>query len=207
MSKFAQLWYWRPYKLNETWWKVESFVATDHPSSTTVFTEERPTQASAFSWSSLDDEGNLVIGMTHEHLPDTPDIWWLLIDEPHPITPTLALIGFNSKLYQDGTILTKQTTPPNIKQQQQIAAIRWGKHNPKLEQLYVTETQRRKRISTKMIHTADLINEAGNYGGYIYGGAELTPDGQTIATAWQGSQRLQPQHTHINPGASDHPSA
>jgi hypothetical protein len=200
MSKFALLYYWRAEPLDDTWWRVESFADLEHPNSITFEGGPRPTRAQAFSWTTLDADGRLVVGMTHDHMPDAPDLWWVLVDEPHPWAPTVSLVAFADGTFPDGTVLTSaQLRASGVKPGAQAGAIRWGKGDPKLEQVYTAPEHRRKRMSVKMVHTADIVNEAAGWGGYLYGGAELTPDGVKLAEAWNGSQRLKPLTIQMPP--------
>lgn len=207
MSQFATLWFWREGPLDDTWFRVESFSTDEYPKPSTVVGGPRPSDAPAFSWSTLDDSGRLCIRTVTEHLPNAPDLWWILKDEPHPLSPTVSLIAFADGMFPDGTVLTVEQARAvgGLGPRMQAAAIRWGKGDPKLEQIYVNPDYRRRRMSIKMINVADIVNEASGWGGYIYGGAELTPDGEKLAQAWSHSPRLRPQtvaHTPLEPDPS-----
>ena len=200
MTKFASLWYWRDQPLDDRWWRVESFGSNEQPKSTTIIGGERPSAEPAFSWTSLDEAGHLVVGMTHEHLPNTPDLWWVLREEPDGLVPTISLIAFADAQYPDGTVLTvAQARAEMDRVPPQVGAIRWGRGDPKLEQVYTAPDYRRRRMSIKMIHTADILNEAAGWGGYLYGGEELTADGQQLAAAWTASHRLRQQSVQMPP--------
>lgn len=201
MSKFASLWYWRDSPLDDQWWRVESFGTEEHPKSTTVTGGERPSDAAAFSWTSLDEAGHLVIGIDgRDHLPTTPDLWWVLREDNSGLIPTVSLIAFASDLYPNGTVLTVPEllaaggAPPV-----QAGAIRWAKGEAKIEQIYIAPEFRRRRMSVKVVNAADIVNEASGWGGYLYGGEELTADGQQLASAWTLSHRLRDQSVHFFP--------
>lgn len=204
MSKFALLYYWRDGRLDDDWWRVESFSDSAHEKNQTIVGGERPTDSTPFSWTTLDTEGRLVVGMQTAHLPDTPDLWWVIVPEPHRVVPTQSLIGFADGRYPDGTVLTvhqvrADTLSSGNVLPPQAGAVRWGTGDPKLEQLYVAPEFRRRRVSVKMIHAADIVNEAGGWGGHLYGGAELTADGEKLAEAWSGSKRLRQQSVKMPP--------
>ena len=200
MTKFATLWYWRERPLDDQWWRVQSFETDEHPKSTTVIGGDLPTDASPFSWTSLDEAGHLVVGMTHAHLPLAPPLWWVLREEASGLHPTVSLIGFATSRYPDGTVLTVEQARAEVDRiPDQAGAIRWGKGDPRLEQIYTAPDFRRRRLSIKMIHVADILNEAAGWGGYLYGGGELTSDGQHLANAWTHSARLQPQSIEMPP--------
>lgn len=201
MSKFASLWYWREHLLDNQWWRVESFDTEEHPKSSTIYGTERPSSAAPFSWTSLDETGHLVVGIDpRDHLPTTPALWWALVEDDNAIVPNVSLIAFADDRYSDGTVLTAAQlraeigTPPA-----QAGAIRWAKGEAKIEQIYTAPEFRRRRMSIKMVNAADILNEASGWGGYLYGGEELTPDGQQLASAWTSSRRLRQQSVHVLP--------
>lgn len=200
MSKFALLWYWRAEDLGHGWHRVESFDTSEHPKSTTVVGGQRPSDAPAFSWTTLDSHGRLVVGMTHEHLPDAPHMWWLLLHEHNGLGRTVSLIGVDDTRYPDGTVLTVDDLKADKEGiRSQACAIRWGYGDPQVLQIYVHPDLRRRRLSVKAVHAADIVNEAGCFGGYLYGGADLTPDGAQLASAWTSSRRLQQRTGHMAP--------
>ncbi len=123
-----------------------------------------------------------------------------LREEASGLHPTVSLIGFATSRYPDGTVLTVEQARAEVDQiPEQAGAIRWGKGDPRLEQIYTAPDFRRRRLSIKMIHVADILNEAAGWGGYLYGGGELTSDGQHLANAWTHSARLQPQSIEMPP--------
>lgn len=203
MTRFATLWFWNAGPLDENWHKVESFSTGEHPHPSTVHQPDRPSDFPAFSWSGLDDDGNLRVGHVTDHLPDAPPLWWVLRHDPHPLGDTVSLIGFADAAFPDGTVLTvRQALDLGVgASSPQACAVRWGKGDPKIEQIYVAPEFRRRRVSIKVVHVADILNEASGWGGYIYGGTELTPDGEKLAEAWKHSVRLHPQTgTHSSLG-------
>ena len=157
VSKFALLWYWREGRLDDRWWKVASFADDTYPKSTTVVGGVCPTTVAPFSWTDLDDAGRLVVGMVDNHLPDAPNLWWVLHDEPHRLVHTQSLIAFADGRYPDGTVLTVAQVRADVLRDDaplpaQAGAVRWGHGDPKLEQLYVAPEFRRRREESSEVH-------------------------------------------------------
>lgn len=200
MTKFVTLWFWRGGRLSGEWFKVESYGTKEHPHPTLVVGHRKPTSAEPFSWSSLDKNNRLVIGLDHSHLPNTPPLWHVLVREYRRSTPTQSLISFVSDDYGDGTVIEiDEFKRRGFSFENRVAAIRWGFGDPKVEQLYVAETHRRMRIATKMINCADLVNMAGGWGGFLYGGDQVTEMGSQIASSWNGSARLIQKEVSLPP--------
>lgn len=202
MSKFVTLWFWRGQRLTADWFHVESYATDEYPHPTLIVRKDKPTFAEPFSTSRVDELGRLIIGLDHGHLPDAPPLWHVLIREyrRQPV-PTQCLISFATDDLPDGTVVeaadyTQMKLPP---MSEQVAAIRWGFGDPKIEQLYVAEAWRRRRISVKLINCADLVNVAGGWGGFIYGGDQTTDMGAQLGTAWAHSTRLQERVVKLPP--------
>ena len=200
-TKFPTLWFWQGERLTADWHHVESYATGEYPHPTLVHSPTKPTQAQPFSWSSVDAVGRLVVGLDDAHLPEAPALWYILLREYHRPTPTQSLLAFATGDHPDGTVVEAAEytgkMPPTMREQ--VAAIRWGFGDPKLEQLYVSPDWRRRRIAIKLIHIADLTNVAGGWGGFIYGGDQTTDMGAELASAWTNSSRLRERTVRLPP--------
>jgi hypothetical protein len=196
MSRFALLWYWQKQPLTDAWLEVYSFETEEYPRPHLVTGTDYPTTAKPWSYSSIDEGGRLVVHLPEGHLPDAPPMWYVLVREYGELRKTQSLVGFNTDHYPNGTVveldeLKQKGFEPSF-MSQRIAAVRWGFGDPHLEQLFVSEDHRRKGVSTKIINVADIVNTAGNWGGFIYGGDQVTAMGQELSKAWNGSARVSP---------------
>lgn len=200
MSKFVTLWFWKGLRLSAEWFEVESYATNEYPHPSLVHGIRKPTLAKPFSWSSIDNNNRLIVGLDHSHLTDSPALWHVLVREYNRIPKTQSLISFIGEEYEDGTVIElDEFNRRGFSFSKRVAAIRWGFGDPKIEQLYVDEKFRRKRIGTKIINCADLLNVAGGWGGFIYGGDQLTKDGENIASSWKNSVRLLKKEVSLPP--------
>lgn len=203
MPKFATLWFWQKQRLNSEWFEVYSFSTDEHPHPTLIVGGTRPTQAEPWSWSSIDGGNRLVVQTPKDHVPNAPAMWYVLIREYGETKKAQTLAAFDTDHYPDGTVveideLKQKGFDPSF-MAGRIAAVRWGFGDPHLEQLYVSEEHRRKRISIKLINVADVVNVAGNWGGFIYGGDQVTAMGEELGKAWSGSSRVRPIEARMPP--------
>jgi hypothetical protein len=201
MSKFVTLWFWRGRRLTADWFHVESYTTDEHPHPMLVTTTTKPTFADPFTTSQVDKLGRLVVGLDHGHLPDAPPLWHVLIREYNRPKPSQSLVSFATNDFPDGTVVeaSEYQTLDLPSFSERVAAIRWGFGDPKIEQLYVADNWRRRRISVKVINCADLVNMAGNWGGFIYGGDQTTDMGAELADAWTNSNRLRERIVRLPP--------
>ncbi len=122
-------------------------------------------------------------------------MWYALVREYGKLKQSQTLVAFNTDHYAEGTVvevdeLKSRGFDPSF-MSQRIAAIRWGFGDPHIEQLFVDQNHRRKRISIRIINVADVVNVAGNWGGFIYGGDQVTDLGEQLRGAWSNSARVQ----------------
>ena len=203
MTKFVTLWFWQKSRLSADWFEAYSYTTDEHPHPYLSRSVNRPTSATPWSWSSLDENNRLVVHIPTDHIPDAPPMWYALIREYGFHKKTQTLVGFDTDHYPEGTVLElddmkRAGFEPSF-MKSRVAAIRWGFGDPHIEQLYVAESHRRRRISTKIINAADIINVAGNWGGFIYGGDQVTELGSQLASSWTHSSRLRQVEVHLPP--------
>jgi len=191
MGKFVTLWFWQASRLDAEWFEAYSFSNDDREKPSLSRSPVKPTNDEPWSYTSLDDRGKLLVHVPKEHLPDAPSMWYLLVREYGEYPPKQTLIGFANDMYADGTVIEQQEfLKTGVELSSRAAAIRWGMGDPKIEQIYVAEQHRRKRVATKLINVADIVNVAGNWGGFIYGGDQVTELGSQLASSWTNSIRL-----------------
>lgn len=203
MPKFVTLWFWQKSRLSADWFEIYSYTTDEHPHPYLTRQTDKPTNAEPWSYSSVDNNNRLVVHVPKEHLPDAPSMWYVLIREYGAIKQTQTLAAFVTDHYADGTVveideLKRKGFEPSF-MVNRIAAIRWGFGDPHIEQIFVSEEYRRKRISVKLINVADIVNVAGNWGGFIYGGDQVTAMGEELGKAWGNSARLKPKEVHLSP--------
>jgi hypothetical protein len=196
MPKFVTLWFWQKSRLSADWFEVYSFTTDEHPHPYLTRQTNSPTNAEPWSYSSIDSNNRLVVHVPNEHIPDAPPMWYVLIREYGELKQGQTLAAFDTDLYPDGTVveldeLKRKGFEPSF-MKQRIAGIKWGFGDPHVEQIFVADTHRRKRISIKLINVADVVNTAGNWGGFIYGGDQVTLMGEELSKSWDGSSRRLP---------------
>lgn len=203
MSKFATLWFWQKSRLSAEWFEVHSYTTEEFPHPYLTRQTKPPTNAEPWSWSSIDGNNRLVVHVPKDHIPDAPPMWYVLVREYGQAKQTQTLAGFDTGDYPDGTVVEVQELKnrgfdPSF-MANRMCAIRWGFGDPHIEQLFVAENYRRKRVSVKLINVADITNIAGNWGGFIYGGDQVTAMGEQLGSAWAGSARLRPVDVRLPP--------
>ena len=200
MTQFATLWFWQKSRLTAEWFETYSFDTDENPKPSLIRSPNKPTNAVPWSFSQIDTRDRLVVSVPSEHLPNTPSMWYLLLREYYTQPPSQTLIGFVDDEYPDGTVVElDEFKRRGFDIKSCACAIRWGFGDPHITQLYVAEEHRRKRMSIKLINVADIVNVAGNWGGFIYGGDQVTEMGAELAKSWSSSTRLKPVEALMPP--------
>lgn len=200
MSKFPTLWFWQKSRLTAEWFEVYSYETDERPKPSLTRSPTLPTSAAPWSSSTVDLVGRLRISVPKEHIPDAPPMWYLLVRQYHATPLSQTLVGFTTPDYPDGTVIeVGEFQNTGLELSQRACAINWGFGDPHIYQIYVAEEHRRKRMSVKLINVADVVNVAGNWGGFIYGGDQVTAMGAELGKAWTNSVRLKPVEVVLPP--------
>lgn len=200
MTQFATLWFWQKSRLTAEWFETYSFDTEENPKPSLIRSPNKPTNANAWSYTTVDHNDRLVATISSDHLPNTPPLWYLLLREYQLNPLSQSLIGFVGDEYPDGTVVeVDEFKNRGFDIKDRACAIRWGFGDPHITQLYVAEEHRRKRMSIKLINVADIVNVAGNWGGFIYGGDQVTDMGAELAKSWSSSSRLKPVEAVMPP--------
>lgn len=203
MSKFVTLWFWQKQRLSAEWFEVYSYTTNEFPHPYLSRSTKQPSNAEPWSWSSVDDNNRLIVHVPTYHIPNAIPMWYALIREYGELKQSQTLVAFDTDHYPDGTVvevseLQQRGFDPSF-MANRVAAIKWGFGDPHVEQIFVIEKYRRRRMSVKLINVADIVNLAGNWGGFIYGGDQVTAMGEQLGLAWAGSARLRPVEVHLSP--------
>lgn len=196
--QYPTLWFWRSAELVNGWRAVESYTTDEHPKPYRFDGGLRPTDAP--TWSSLTHNGeHLVATVDHSHLPKAPPLWYVVLDQTQTLGDATALMAFADDRFPDGTVLSvEQFRACQVEGKKQIGAVQWMRNTGTLTNLRVNEAYRRRGISLKLIHVADVLLVSRD-DGFLNGGDHLTSDGEALAAKWQHSVRLKPQVGRYSP--------
>ena len=195
---FKQLWFWKPKQLTDRWAEVHAFSSEEFERPSIVVSESKPTEADVIWFGSVDDDQNLFINWRDKDIIDiAPPLWYVVKDapRPHPNGPEIPMM-FIYALYGDdfpsGTIVMEEDLIKNkfVGHSERVGFLQWFKQDSKIQQIFVEEKWRRKRVTLALFGVADLVIVAGNYGPYLNGGDVTTNDGETLRSAWAGSKRV-----------------
>lgn len=198
--EFPTVWFWRGGRLNSRWYQVARYTSGTWPHPTTVISLTPPDGESPVTSTSLDEQGHLVVDTSKEHwLEGTLDLWFVLVPDERGITKTYTLAAFADAQFADGTIVEmSEVRERKIPLDGSVAAIRWRQQSCIMEQIYVAEDFRRKRISTKLISIADTVIAAMGSAVHLNGGEATTGDGEKLRQVWGKSKRVRERNISVD---------
>lgn len=197
------LWYQTGRPLGNGWRHAEAFNTDEHPHPTLIHDENRrASNGPAFSRLDLDDAHKPRIWIDSAHIPDAPELWYLLIPEQR-LHPTQSLCGFADRRHPPGRLVTIAEARPHLRAgtltlRDAATSIRWGVDPPEIEQIYVHPAWRRRGLAIKIINAADIVAIATGQG-FLTGGTHTTSDGEHLRHAWSTSTRVQPREGTMPP--------
>lgn len=187
------VWFWKGPKLNNKWFAVENYTTDERDRPSTVESETRPTSAKAFSYSKLDNDQNLVVVLDDEQFDGCPELWYILEENSRP-TDMVVLHAMAGGAFPNGTVVTvKDIKNMPMESPERVAFIRWFRQDSRIQQIFVSNGWRRKRVSTVLFSIADIVIISGEYGTYLNGGDITTADGEKLREAWSQSTRVTPR--------------
>lgn len=184
------VWFWKGPQLTESWAKTAAFPSETYPKPSTITDDLFPVSEVSIYETDIDQNGHLVILLTGEQFAPCPDLWFVLEQTNHP-TDMYCLHGVSSSAFPKGTVLQKNDLQGvDFDMSQYVGFVKWFKNDSRLQQIFVGNTWRRRRISTALICAADILIVAGNLGAYLNGGDITTQDGEKLRQAWSESKRV-----------------
>lgn len=197
MTKFKTVWFWGENKeATETHNYVFAFFDDSHQKPSLVTDEKSPNHSFLHSFSSSDADGRYVVNFVDSAFDGVIDLWYVFIDARESTPPMRSIVAFANNQFPNGTVLSfEEAVDLGINISDSCGFIRWFKSDSRIQQVSVKEEYRRKRISTKLFGTADLIvvGEKNWNGNFLNGGDITTSDGEKLRDAWAKSKRVTPR--------------
>ena len=198
---FKQLWFWKPKQLTDRWAEVHAFSSEEFERPSIVVSEDKPTKAEVIWFGSVDEDENLFMNWRDKDVIGiAPPLWYVVKDAPRPYPngpdiPMMFIYALYGYDFPSGTIVMEEDLIKNkfVGRSERVGFLQWFKHDSKIQQIFVEEKWRRKRVTLALFGVADLVIVSGNYGPYLNGGDVTTSDGETLRDAWSGSKRVTPR--------------
>lgn len=191
-------WFWIPGQLNQDWAEVQTFSTPEYPHPYTAEQQNKPTSAEPEWLSSLNSDGHLSISWNvNSDAFSAPDLWFLLHEAPSPYPgglpiPHTIVYAMHGSDFSPGSVVFSSSLL-NGKQgvdSENVGFVSFSREGSKIQQVFVYEEWRRKRITVALFNVADLVIVSSRRSSYLNGGEITTQDGESLREFWSGSKRV-----------------
>lgn len=156
-------------------------------------------------------DGTPQIVLTSDEWSVCPPMWYAYLIRENGLPPNISVMAFTTEHFSPGSLVyITEAALSGVKPVEQAGAIQWGYGDPKIHQIFVHPSWRRRRIAGALIAAADLINLSGRFSPeqLLYGGDVTTNGGEHLRDAWGQSPRvMQRQGSVIVPPVGIEPTA
>lgn len=196
MSEFKTVWFWDSgNELIPGFKHVMSFYDDTYPKPNMIYGIKQPDHSSCHSFNYLDFSGNMCIALVSNDFRDSVPLWYVRVYADNAQPAIRSVLAFHDERFTDGTVLDYgEALKLDVAPSQSCGFIRWFKSDTSVQQIFVNEEHRRKRISTKLFAIADLLilSDINWNGVFLNGGQVTTADGEKLRKKWaaSGSTRL-----------------
>ena len=194
MTKFKTVWFWHSGReATDDFSFVMSFYDDSHEHPSCVFNEKSPHHSYCHSFNTIDRNDRQVVHLVSDDFDGCCDVWYVYIDAVESIPPTRMLMAYADDRYPNGTVVPfGEIAKTGISPNDAAGFVRWFVNDSRIQQIYVDEKHRRKRISTKLFSIADMVIVSDNNWNKLFlnGGDVTTTDGELLRSAWSASTRL-----------------
>ncbi|MGY6500053.1 MAG: hypothetical protein ACXIVQ_04020 [Acidimicrobiales bacterium] len=198
ISATGNAWYLRTGSLPRGRWEVRCHLTDDHPDGATVDgTALAPPELGRYGddtvvWrAGLDDARRVRVEVSDWAAPGAPDVWCVLLREHQQGKEQATLVAFCTDDLPNGTVLPDASffTMP-VRNNQQVAAVRWWRDTAVVHQIYSHPEHRRSHLATKVIYAASGIHQLHGWPGRLHSDGRRTDEGQQFATGLRHPGRI-----------------
>jgi hypothetical protein len=207
MTKFKTVWFWNSgIEISNTFLHVMSFFDDSYPKPSFISGVQSPSHVNAHSFNSLGWDGNIIVNLVSDDFYGSSNLWYVYAKSSISGTDIASVVAYADDRYINGTVLMyDDAVKAGIKYSESVGFVRWFCEDSRIQQIFVDEQNRRKRISTKLISIADImiVSEKKWNGKFLNGGDITTGDGENLRKAWSESVRVTDRVGSVGPKPPD----
>lgn len=203
MAPTANAWYRREEFVARRWWRMGCYFDDRFPDGHVVAPDEDPgdLDGAAEIWhTDVDANGRLVITVNDWAAPGAPDCWYVSIISTGSEPPTASIVAYPSAHFAPGTVITdREFFGLPVRNDEQVAALRWYRAEAIVEQVYVAPELRRHHMATKIIYAASAFHQANAWGGRLHSDGRRTDLGEQLVVGLRHAVRIAPLEHRMAP--------
>lgn len=187
------VWFWKEPEISDQWTRAAAFSSDIYDKPSTVLSDVKPIDDLPDYELNIDESGYPIVSLIGEQFSGSPDMWYFFERTSYP-TDLYAVHGVSNNAFPKGKVVyVKDIMDIKVNKSEYVGFVKWFASDSRLQQIFVSENWRRRRISTCLISVADILIVSGSMGKYLNGGDITTADGEKLREAWSQSTRLMPR--------------
>ena len=203
MTGPANAWYRRDEHVGRRWWRARCYFDDRFPDGHVVAPDDDPGDLTGVLeiWhTDLDDAGRLVVTVDDWAAPGAPDCWYVAIESPAERGPTASLVAFATEHFAPGTVIPDhEFFGLPVRNDAQVAALRWYRDEAVVEQVFVAPALRRHHMATKIIYAASAFHQASGWPGRLRSDGRRTDLGEQLVAGLRHADRIAPWEHRMAP--------
>jgi GNAT superfamily N-acetyltransferase len=192
-------------------WVVRAFRGPRYPDGVVVDDAEPELDAAEPLWMAAADlRGRTLVSVSQRVVPNPPHVWFVeLSDRPdHP--DEAQLVAFASEHLPAGTVIDRFAfTTVGVRNEEQVAAVKWRPSTGVVLEVYVHPQQRRQQLATLVLYAASAVHQSRGWSGALRSDGRRTDLGERFVTGLAHPQRIAPwkeRAAPMDPDATERPA-
>lgn len=176
-------WYLRRRRNGPRFWEMSLYRSDDVPNGAIVDASDAPADLGhAFeAWRTEVVDGRLVIHIHPEVAPGALPTWYCAVPDRRDPDPAMTLVAFATDHVPIDTVVDQgEFLGLPVRNEEQVAAIRWWSNDGTVDQIYVRPELRRTHIGAKMLRAADAYHQACGWAGRLHADGRRTELGNLL---------------------------
>jgi GNAT superfamily N-acetyltransferase len=177
-------------------YRTHCYIGDQHADATLHLTADAAGDISSaiLLWeTTFDERGRVHINVNQDFAPNCPPLWFVsVLGRESEVQPVHYLVAFDTDHVPPGTVVDDpEFLMMKVRNDQQVAAIEWGKQTGTVHQLYVHKDRRRSDVGTHLIYAASAYHQTHGWPGRLNSDGKRTVLGQEFAISLLHGQRIE----------------
>lgn len=127
-------------------------------------------------------------------------LWYVEVPEPDADPPAVSLIAYDTEQVAAGSVIDNDTFEPlDVRNDDQVGAVRWFPGTGQVDQIYVAPRRRRQGIATTLLYAASAHLVASGSPQRLWSAGDRTDLGEALARGLPHPQRVQARRSVAAP--------
>jgi hypothetical protein len=188
-------------------WVVRAFRGPRYPDGVVVDDELPDLDGADPLWmAAADHKGRTLVTVSQRVLPLPPPVWFVELSDVADRPDEAQLVAFASDHLPAGTVIDRFAfTAVGVRNEEQVAAVKWRPSDGVVLEVYVDPQQRRQQLATLVLYGASAVHQSRGWPGALRSDGRRTDLGERFVTGLAHPQRIAPWQERAAPMDPDTP--